>query len=284
MQSQKKEDHMPASQQMQEAATYFKALQERITEAFESFESDASFEVTPWQKNPEDQLQGYGEMRLMRGEVFEKVGVNFSYVYGTFSDEFAKQIPGALENDGKFMACGVSLVAHMKNPHAPTIHMNLRRIETAKSWFGGGIDLTPTIEYAEDTEYFHNVLKEACDTYSDTAYPTYKKWCDEYFFIKHWNEPRGVGGIFIDNLSSDDLEKDFAFIKAIGEAFLDSYLPIIEKRKDQSWSEEDKAKQLNKRAKYVEFNLLYDRGTKFGFMTGGNPEAILMSMPPYASW
>lgn len=275
---------IPASDQMHQAAEYFKSLQERITKAFEGLEEGASFECTAWEKTPEDRLQGYGEMRLMRGDVFEKVGVNFSFVHGVFSEEFVKQIPGAEENEGRFVACGISLVAHMKNPHAPTVHMNLRRIETAKSWFGGGADLTPTIEYEEDTTHFHDILKQACESYSETAYPTYKKWCDEYFFIKHWNEPRGVGGIFIDSLDSGDQLKDFAFIKEIGDTFLDSYMPILEKRIATDYSDADKQKQLQKRAKYVEFNLLYDRGTKFGFMTGGNPEAILMSMPPVASW
>ncbi len=275
----------PTADPQQTAASYFKDLQERICQAFEALEPNgATFDVTPWEKDPDAQLQGSGEMRLMRGEVFEKVGVNFSDVYGTFSPEFAKQIPGALENGGKFRATGVSLVSHMSNPHVPTVHMNVRRIETSQSWYGGGADLTPTFAYDEDTQAFHAAMQQACDGYRDGAYDEYKKWCDEYFHIQHWDEPRGVGGIFFDNVNSNDEDKDFAFVQAVGEAFLTIYPQLVAQRMAQPFTEAEKTTQLYKRGRYVEFNLLYDRGTKFGFATGGNPEAILMSMPPEVRW
>jgi coproporphyrinogen III oxidase len=263
---------------------WFAELQQRIIHTLESLEPSATFTQTPWHKNPEDLLQGHGTMAVMRGDVFEKVGVNYSNVHGTFSEQFAGEIPGALENNGAFKACGVSLVAHPTNPFVPIVHMNVRHIETAKSWFGGGADLTPTFPFDEDTALFHHHMKQACDGYDPGAYPAYKKWCDEYFFIKHHNEPRGVGGIFFDDLNSGNFEKDFSFIQAVGQAFIETYPPLVQRRAGQSWTETDKEQQLLKRARYVEFNLLYDRGTRFGFMTGGNPEAILMSMPPTARW
>lgn len=268
----------------QECVNYFTKIQDKICEAFEALDEGVSFEKTPWQKAPEDKLQGHGEMRVMRGKVFEKVGVNFSQVHGKFDEKFAKEIPGALENDGNFWASGVSLVAHMHSPLVPTVHMNIRRIQTSKGWFGGGSDLTPTIEFEEDTRDFHQALKNACDSYMDDAYATFKDKADKYFFIKHWQEPRGVGGIFFDDLNSGDEEADFEFVKRSAEAFLKAYVEIVERRKDMHWGDSQKEMQYTKRAKYVEFNLLYDRGTRFGFMTGGNPEAILMSMPPEARW
>ncbi len=263
----------------------FKEIQNRICEGLQDLDgSRAGFVRTPWQKTPEDQLQGAGEMALIRGKVFEKAGVNFSCVHGQFSEEFAKQIPGALENDGHFWACGVSLVVHPISPLVPIVHMNIRRIETSKVWFGGGSDLTPTIEYKEDTSFFHNKLREACEGYERGCHAKMKQTCDEYFHIKHWNEPRGVGGIFFDNLNSGNDMKDFNFVKSTADAFLKAYTEIVKRRKGLGYSDAQKEKQYLKRAKYVEFNLLYDRGTKFGFMTGGNPEAILMSMPPVAKW
>lgn len=265
------------------AQTYFKSLQKNIIQAFEALDPGCTFELQPWEKEPGAMLQGGGTMAIMRGKVFEKVGVNFSCVHGTFSEPFRAEIPGANESNGQFWASGVSLVSHMHNPHVPTVHMNVRRIETSKAWFGGGADLTPTIAYAEDTAHFHNTLKTACDSYSPQAYADYKAWCDDYFFIKHRNEPRGVGGIFFDYLEDRPAET-FDFVKAVGQAFTTAYCPLVAKRKETPFTEEDKMKQYHKRAAYAEFNLLYDRGTRFGFQTGGNAEAILMSMPPQARW
>ena len=270
-------------------AVYVRDLQNRICTEFERLDGGDTFERKPWEKDGTPQaggsvLLGSGEMRVMRGKVFEKVGVNVSNVHGTFSEKFAAEIPGAAENGGKFRAIGISLVSHMHNPHVPTVHMNVRLIHTSKLWFGGGADLTPTLAYAEDTAHFHAMLKAACDGYEPTAYDAYKKWCDEYFLIKHWNEPRGVGGIFFDNLNSGNVARDFEFVRAVGDGFLPAYSPIVERRAALPHTPEEKEKQYAKRAKYTEFNLLYDRGTRFGFMTGGNPEAILMSLPPTARW
>lgn len=264
--------------------TFFKELQQTICDAFEELDGGAKFKVDNWKKLPSDMLQGSGSMRVMRGDVFEKVGVNFSHVYGNFSEKFRKEIPGAVESNGDFWACGVSLVAHMKNPHVPTTHMNVRRIETSKDWFGGGADLTPTLPYDIDTEVFHTKLKEACDGHAPDAYEKYKKWADEYFFLPHRNEMRGVGGTFFDNVNTGDFEKDFQLVQDTGHKFLEAYSEIVNRRKDMPWTDEDKEKQLIKRGRYVEFNLLYDRGTRFGFQTGGNTEAILMSMPPEVKW
>lgn len=264
-------------------------LQQRICIALEALEPHgATFTHTPWHKNPEDILQGEGRMAVIKGDTFEKGGVNFSCVHGTFSEQFAREIPGGWNEEthqpNPFWACGVSLVIHPRNPHCPTVHMNVRRIETGKQWFGGGADLTPCLPFEEDNQHFHNSLKAACDDYHPTAYADYKKWCDEYFFIKHRNEARGAGGIFYDYLTSENPEADWGFTQAIGQAFIDAYVPIITRRKDQQFSDTDRHTQLAKRGRYVEFNLLYDRGTRFGFMTGGNTEAILMSLPPLAAW
>ncbi len=275
----------PTTQERRDVcASYFKDLQERITARFEQLDGHGAFDIKPWEKTPEDKLQGHGEMRVMRSEVFEKVGVNFSNVHGTFDEKFRAQIPGAEQSDGKFWASGVSLVAHMKNPMVPTVHMNVRRIETSWGWFGGGADLTPFFPFDEDTAYFHTCLKEACDGYQPDAYDKFKKWCDEYFHLHHRDEPRGVGGTFFDNLNSGDFDKDFAFVQATGEAFLKAFSEIVERRKDMDYTTDDKEHQLIRRGRYVEFNLLYDRGTKFGFESGGDPEAILMSMPPEVKW
>lgn len=266
------------------AVAFFKELQNRICQRFEALDGAGRFEHTPWEKGAEEQLNGGGEMRIMRGEVFEKVGVNFSEVYGEFSDKFSKEIPGTTEEDRSFWASGISLVAHMKNPKVPAVHMNLRHIVTAeKAWFGGGADLTPSEPIDEDTALFHQKLEEACNTYDDTAYTRFKDWCDEYFFLPHRNETRGVGGIFFDYLE-DRPEETFAFIQEVGEAFLQAFAEIVERRKEQDYTQADKEKQLIKRGRYAEFNLIYDRGTRFGLMTGGNTEAILMSLPPHAKW
>lgn len=222
-------------------------------------------------------------MSLMRGRVFEKVGVNWSGVHGVFEPEFAKQIPGAAK-DPHFFATGISLVAHMASPLVPAVHANLRYIETTESWFGGGADLTPYYPFEEDVTEFHAALKTACDAHDPTYYPKFKAWCDEYFFLKHRNEPRGAGGIFFDNLRTDDFSKDFAFVREVGEAFYQVYPKIVARRKDLPFTPEQREYQLKRRGRYVEFNLLYDRGTTFGLKTGGNVEAILMSLPPVVHW
>lgn len=225
---------------------------------------------------------GFGEMSLMKGNVFEKVGVNFSKVYGEFSEEFRKQIPGS-ENDGKFWASGISLVAHMKSPLVPAVHMNTRFICTSKSWFGGGSDLNPMIEVEQDTKDFHAAFQKVCDKADPAYYEKFKKWCDEYFFIKHRNVARGVGGIFYDYLEND-FAKDFEFTQNVGLAFLEIFPKLVRRHMFEKWSDDQREIQLRKRGLYAEFNLVYDRGTKFGLMTGGNTEAILMSLPPIAKW
>ncbi len=284
--------------QCEQASQWFEHLRDQICSAFEQIEQNYSgeqnkdlpagqFERKEWPRFNEDGTPGGGGvMSIMRGRVFEKVGVNISTVHGTFSENFRAQIPGA-KDDGLFWASGVSLVAHMHNPHVPAVHMNTRHIITSgKSWFGGGADMTPTPEcaYQEDTDDFHHAFKAACDTYDESYYPEYKEWCDRYFYLPHRNEARGIGGIFYDYLNTDNWDNDFSFTKDVGKAFLDIYPKIARRRMNTPWSESDKQHQLIKRSRYVEFNLLYDRGTKFGLNTGGNTEAILMSMPPQANW
>lgn len=266
------------------AATYFKDLQDRICRSFESFEECARFEQTEWQKPAEHRLKGGGRMRIMRGQVFEKVGVNVSHVWGTLSDQGITQVEGAKESSGAFVATGISLVSHMTNPMVPIVHMNLRLMATSRCWFGGGADLTPTFPFPEDTLDFHASMKSACDGYRPDAYAEYKQWCDRYFYLPHRQEPRGVGGIFFDDLNSGDLDRDFSFVRDVGAAFLDIYPKIVARRKDLKFTESDLQKLMIKRGRYVEFNLVYDRGTKFGFATDANPEAYLMSMPPTAKW
>ncbi|MEM7617501.1 MAG: oxygen-dependent coproporphyrinogen oxidase [Pseudomonadota bacterium] len=226
---------------------------------------------------------GGGEMSVMHGRLFEKVGVNISTVYGNLQTDFAKQIPGT-ENNTEFWASGISLVAHMQSPLIPAIHMNTRFIVTEKNWFGGGIDLTPIFYDAENSQYFHNQLKQVCDKYDHEYYPNFKQACDEYFTLKHRNEKRGIGGIFYDYHNNNDWEKDFSFNQDVGRAFVDIYPTIIRRHMHKKWSESQRQQQLIKRGRYVEFNLLYDRGTKFGLMTGGNIDAIFMSLPPVACW
>jgi coproporphyrinogen III oxidase len=278
-----------------EAATWFLALRDRICAAFEKLEDDLTgtnsgmapgrFERQNWSRGHEGAAGsdgGGGQMSVMRGRVFEKVGVNISTVYGKFSPEFAKSMPGAAE-DPRFWASGISLVAHMRSPLVPAVHMNTRHIVTTTGWFGGGGDLTPTFPIDADTTDFHAAFKAACDKYNPDYYPRFKKWCDEYFFLPHRNEPRGVGGIFYDNLSTD-WEQDFAFTQDVGMAFLDIYPKIVRRHMNKPWTNEQREALLCKRGRYVEFNLIYDRGTLFGLKTGGNTEAILMSLPPEVKW
>jgi coproporphyrinogen III oxidase len=267
-----------------QAADYFKDLQDRICTAFEAFEAEARFSERRWNKPEGHRLQGGGTMRLMRGGVFEKVGVNVSHVWGTFAPQFKSQIAGAQESDGAFRACGLSLVAHMANPYVPAVHMNLRYLSTSRAWFGGGSDLTPTFEFAEDTAEFHAALRQACDSYRPDAYGEFKQACDKYFYLPHRQEPRGVGGIFFDQLASADARADFTFVRAVGEAFLGVYPSIVARRKDLPFDELARETLLLKRGRYVEFNLVYDRGTQFGFGTDADPEAYLMSLPPLVRW
>ena len=276
----------------QQAAAWFTRLQNDICNAFEALEPEgAVFETSPWQREDSDTpnasgsiLSGGGEMRVMRGAVFEKVGVNVSQVHGTFSEDFAQKIPGAVESDGAFWACGVSLVAHMCSPKVPAVHMNTRMIATSKSWFGGGMDLTPMVENDQDTADWHAVIKACCDRHDPRYYPEHKAWCDRYFFLPHRNEPRGVGGIFYDNLDSGDWDADLAYTQDVGRTFIEAYVPLVQRHMHEDWSAEEREHQLVRRGRYVEFNLLYDRGTTFGLKTGGNTEAILMSMPPEVKW
>ena len=269
------------------ASDWFAALRDDICAAFEAIEDSVAtkqkpagrFERKSWNRDG----GGGGEMSLMRGQVFEKVGVNISTVFGSFSDDFKAEIRGA-ETDGAFWASGISLVAHMQNPHVPAAHMNTRFICTSQNWFGGGGDLTPLLPDAEAGADFHAGLKAACDRHDPDYYAKYKNWCDEYFYLPHRDEPRGAGGIFYDNLNSGDWSADFAFTQDVGRGFRDAYVDIVKSRMNKSWTDAERHQQLVRRGRYVEFNLLYDRGTLFGLKTGGNIEAILMSMPPEVRW
>jgi coproporphyrinogen III oxidase len=258
---------------------WFLHLRDEICKIFEEIEDGAKFTRKKWERNG----GGGGEMSILHGNIFEKVGVNVSTVHGEFSSQFQKEIPGA-EEDPRFWASGISLVAHMVSPHVPAVHMNTRQIMTTKSWFGGGADLTPMFPNDEDSKFFHDSLKRTCDKYNKDYYERYKKRADEYFYLHHRNEPRGIGGIFYDNLNSGNWQHDFDFTKDVGKCFAEIYPEIVRKNMNKSWTEEEREYQLEKRGRYVEFNLLYDRGTRFGVMTNGNVEAYMMSMPPVVKW
>ncbi|MBP2514693.1 Oxygen-dependent coproporphyrinogen-III oxidase [Sphingomonas sp. T1] len=269
------------------ARIWFESLRDRICAEFETIEreagSDAVFDYTPWDRiDPSGEPGGGGVRGVMKGKVFEKVGVNVSTVGGIFEGEFAKSIHGAGE-DPRFFATGISLVAHMANPHVPAVHMNCRFLNTTKRWFGGGGDLNPPLPIAEDTADFHATMKAACDAHDPAYYPRFRDWAEAYFQIPHRKVNRGVGGIFFDHLDGD-FDANFAFTRDVGEAFLDAYPRIVRRRMDTPFTPQDEAAMLEWRGRYAEFNLVYDRGTLFGLKTGGNIEAILMSLPPRATW
>ena len=280
--------YLSTKNQRLETRKWFEVLRDQICSSFEKLEQNYE---GPKQSMPPGKFRrkkwhreggGGGEMSIMEGRLFEKVGVNISTVMGELSPEFSKQIPGA-ENNPKFWASGISLVAHMWSPHIPAVHMNTRHIATTRSWFGGGADLTPMIINTEDKELFHTAFRSACNKHDDTYYARFKEWCDDYFYLKHRNEPRGVGGIFYDQLANN-FEADFNFTKEVGSTFANIYPTIVKRHMNKTWTKKERQAQLIKRGRYVEFNLLYDRGTLFGLQTGGNVEAILMSLPPAVTW
>ena len=265
------------------ASNWFKILQNAICDDILKLEKNKiKFKSTTWKRN-KDKNEGGGEYRIINeGKIFEKVGVNFSKVYGKFPKKFQNKVPGA-SKDPRFWASGVSVVMHMKNPLIPAMHFNTRYICTTQNWFGGGMDITPSTKDVVEKNKFHKTLKIMCDRHNKNYYKKYKKWCDEYFYLPHRKETRGIGGIFFD-YKKDSFEKDFMFVRDLGVTFQMIFNDIIEKKIKKKWTLKDKEMQYNKRGRYAEFNLLYDRGTKFGLQTGGNVEGILMSLPPIAKW
>ncbi|WP_371397177.1 oxygen-dependent coproporphyrinogen oxidase [Fretibacter rubidus] len=290
----------PYADKKTRASTWFKTLRDDICAEFEAVERDAPDALYPgepgkfvfedWKRKQEDGNAldlGGGTGGMLRGRVFEKCGVHISVVKGEFTPEMQARQPGA-DKDPRFWAAGISLIGHMKNPHMPCVHMNTRYIVTTQDWFGGGGDLTPTQAKdrdpnSPDAQHFHSVYKDACEAHG-RDYEAYKKWCDEYFHLHHRDEPRGIGGIFYDRVNTGDWEADFAFTQDVGRAFLSAYPPIARQRMHQPWTDADREEQLIQRGRYVEFNLLYDRGTTFGLKTGGNVKTILSSMPPVVRW
>jgi coproporphyrinogen III oxidase len=277
----------PLDEEQAAARRWFEHLRDLICAEFVAIEreagSDADFEYTPWDRvDPSGEPGGGGVRGVMKGRVFEKVGVNVSTVGGTFEGDFAKSIHGAAEHPA-FFATGISLVAHMANPHVPAVHMNTRFLVTTKRWFGGGADLNPPLPYDEDTADFHATFQAACDRHDPEYHPRFRKWADEYFYVPHRHVHRGVGGIFYDHLEGD-FAANFAFTQDVGRAFLDAFPRIVRRRMREPFTDADEAEMLAWRGRYAEFNLVYDRGTLFGLKTGGNIDAILMSLPPRATW
>jgi coproporphyrinogen III oxidase len=292
-------EHAELTERKSRARAWFGELQDRIIQTFEALEDQASpplyhgpagrFERIPWKRGDGSEDLGGGTMGIMRGRLFEKVGVHVSCVYGSFTPEFARTIPGADQSGGRFWAAGISLIAHMVSPRVPAVHMNTRMLVTSDSWFGGGADLTPLLDYQRQQEFpdaiqFHAAMEAACAPHPGADYPVLKQHCDDYFHLAHRNEPRGVGGIFYDRHNTGDWEADFAFTRDVGVHFADVYADIVRRRMIESWSAAEREEQLVRRGRYVEFNLLYDRGTTFGLKTGGNVASILSSMPPVVKW
>ena len=298
------ENAQTLTERKDKARTWFEALQKRIWSALETLEDEADpalfpgepgrFEPRPWRRGAEagdkaPQDQGGGRGGLLHGRLFEKAGVHLSTVYGPLDPAFAAQVKGADRDRPEFWASGISLIVHPRSPRVPAVHMNTRMIATTETWFGGGMDLTPVLMADRradhpDTRAFHAAAKRACDFHDPDYWPRFSKWCDEYFWLAHRNEPRGTGGIFFDHLQGARWDDDFAFVRDVGDAFLDVYPRIVRGRMGEAWTDGEREEQLVRRGRYVEFNLLYDRGTLFGLKTGGNVETILSSMPPVVKW